>query len=349
MSHSPHTPTVSALVAAYNSEQWIEETVSAILAQTHPPDEVIVVDDGSTDRTADVLAGFGDAIRVIRRENGGCPAAFNTAFGAARGDYLAMCGADDLWDPRKLERQLETLRAHPEIDVSIGGAEIFGTLEDSFPEPGRGILDPQALAQTIFPFNIVCASSVLFRRELAERLGPFVERTDATEFAAWMRELGVGDVWDCEAPGVYNERFSADDYDYWMRALRAGAVFHYDPRVLVRYRRHDDNVTNDTTWGSRCCNLVHRWHGDMIEDRRLVRTVLATDLFSLGRRFVDAGRPREARVAFRASLRQRPGLRALLWSGLVSLPERPRRTLIGPLVSLKRSLDTVAVAARSAR
>jgi glycosyltransferase involved in cell wall biosynthesis len=330
-------PTVSALVAAYNSQQWIGETIESILGQTCPPHELIVVDDGSTDGTLDVLAGFGDRVRVIRRENGGCPAAFNTAFAAATGDYLAMCGSDDLWDSRKLERQLETLRANPQVDVSIGAAEIFGTVDDSFPEPGRGVLEPLALARTLFPFNIVCASSVLIRRSLAEQIGPFVENVDPGEFAAWMRALGVGDVWP--QLGAFNPRFSADDYDYWMRALRKDAVFHYDPRVLVRYRRHEDNVTNDTVWGVRSCYMVHRWHGDLVADERLVRTVLATDLFSMGRTLYDKGKAKPARRAFLASLRRRPTARALAWALLVTLPERPRHEIVPQLVSLKRALD----------
>jgi glycosyltransferase involved in cell wall biosynthesis len=343
MPHSAPTPTVSALVGVYNGERFIGETIASVLSQTHAPHEVVVVDDGSTDGTLDVLAGFGDAIRVVRQENRGCPGAFNTAFREATGDYLAMCGADDLWEPRKLEWQLETLRAHPHVDVSIGGAMIFGAVNEPFVEPGRGLLDPQALAQTLFPFNIICASTVLIRRRLAEELGPFVESTNAEELAAWFRSLGAGAVWDSDALAPYRERFSADDYDYWMRALARNATFHFDPRTLVRYRRHEDNVTNDTLWGFRSCCIVHARHEALIEDRAIVRSVFAMDLFRLGRRLADADRPRQARNAFLASLRQRRSVRVALWALLVSLPDWPRRRLAPRLVSLKR---TVAGAVR---
>jgi glycosyltransferase involved in cell wall biosynthesis len=335
---SQPTPTVSALVGVYNGERFVAETIESILAQTHAPDEVIVVDDGSTDGTAEVLASFGDRIRVIRQENRGCPGAFNTAFAAASGDYLAMCGADDLWEPQKLEWQLETLRAHPQVDVSIGAARTFGAMDVMFDEPGVGLLDPQALAQRLFPFNIVCASSILFRRTLAEELGPFVESTTREEMDEFFRGLGVGDIWDAEAPGAYKERFSADDYDYWLRALDRGAVFHYDTRTLVRYRRHDDNVTNDTVWGYRSCCIVHHRHARMIEDQALVRSVLAADLFRLGRRLEAADLPREARKAFLASLRQKRDPRVAAWALVVSLPDRPRRRLGPTLVSLKRAV-----------
>ncbi|WP_445149193.1 glycosyltransferase family 2 protein [Baekduia sp. Peel2402] len=332
------TPTVSALVAVYNGERFVAETIDSILAQTHAPLEVIVVDDGSTDSTAEVLARFGDRIRVIRQENRGCPGAFNTAFAAAQGDYLAMCGADDLWTPEKLEWQLGTLAEHPDVDVSIGAARIFGTEDDVFEEPGVGRLDPKALAERLFPYNIVCASSILFRRTLAQELGPFVENTTREEMDAFFRGLGVGDVWDAEAPGVYKERFSADDYDYWLRALDRGAIFHYDPRPLVRYRRHEDNVTNDWVWGYRSCCIVHHRHARMIEDKALVKSVLAADLFRLGRRLEAADLPREAGVAFRASLRQKRVPRVAAWALIVALPDRPRRRLGPTLVSLKRAV-----------
>jgi glycosyltransferase involved in cell wall biosynthesis len=335
---SQPTPTVSALVAVYNGERFVAETIDSILAQTHAPLEVIVVDDGSTDGTAEVLASFGDRIRVIHQENRGCPGAFNTAFAAASGDYLAMCGADDLWEPRKLEHQLGTLAEHPQVDVSIGAAQIFGSVELTFDEPGVGLLDPKTLAEKLFPFNIVCASSILFRRTLAQELGPFVENTTREEMDAFFRGLGVGDVWDAEAPGVYKQRFSADDYDYWLRALDRGAVFHYDRRTLVRYRRHEDNVTNDTVWGYRSCCIVHHRHARMIEDKALVRSVLAADLFRLGRRLEAADLPREAGVAFRASLRQKRDPRVAAWALIVALPDRPRRRLGPTLVSLKRAV-----------
>jgi glycosyltransferase involved in cell wall biosynthesis len=342
MPHTSPTPTVSALVAVYNGERFVAETVASILGQSHPPDEVIVVNDGSTDGSVAALAQFGDAIRVISQENRGCPGAFNTAFGAATGDYLAMCGADDLWHPQKLEWQLETLRAHPEVDVSIGGAEIFGTVDDAFVEPGRGILDPHTLARTLFPFNIVCASSVLFRRRLAEEIGPFVENTTREELDGFMHTLGVGGVWDAERPGDYKERFSADDYDYWMRALARNAVFHYDHRPLVRYRRHDENVTNDFTWGFRSCCIVHHRHAALIDDPALLRSVYAADLFRLGQSLAAANLSRPARTAFLAALRQQRSLRVALWVLVVSLPDAPRRRLTPRLVALKRAVVGVA-------
>jgi glycosyltransferase involved in cell wall biosynthesis len=317
--------TISAVVAAYNSERWIGPTLDSILAQTRPPDEVVVVDDGSTDGTARELERFGDAIRIITRENGGCPAAFNTAFAAARGDYVAMCGADDLWEPRKLEWQAETLAAHPEIDIACGHARVFGTETGSQPRPsGTGVLDSRSLAEHLYRGNTLCAPSVVIRRALFERLGPFVER------------YRRGDV---------VERFNADDYEYWMRALQGGARFYYDPRVLVSYRRHDGNITNDYLHMRRSTHAVHRWYAGEIADRRLVGETLAWDLFTIARDTVDAGDPRAARAAFLTALRHRPMPRALAWALVLTLPAAARDRATAPLVAAKRLIAPPKTAA----
>ena len=312
------SPTITAAIAAYNSERWIGETIESILAQTRPPDEVVIVDDGSTDGTARELARFGDSIRTISRENGGCPAAFNTAFAAATGDFVALCGADDLWEPQKLEWQAETLAAHPEVDIACGHARVFGIEEvSSRGRPAPACWSERGSSSTSTVANTICAPSVLIRRSLYEDLGPFVER------------YGLG---------AAERRFNADDYEYWMRALKAGAQFFYDPRVLVAYRRHEGNITNDYLRMRRSTHAVHRTYAGQIADRGLVRDTLAADLFAIGRDTVGAGRPREARAAFRAALRYRPLPRALAWALVLCLPAGPRELAGERLIALKHLL-----------
>lgn len=302
------TPSISAVVAAYNAEEWIGSAIESILGQTCPPDEVVVVDDGSTDRTPEILRTFGGAIRVIRRTNGGCPAAFNTAFRAARCDYVAMCAADDIWEPDKLAWQVETLAVHPQVDVLFGDAMIFGLTEGRYaPPPEQGLLDSSKLRDALYKENFICAPTIMIRRALFERLGPFVED------------------------------FGADDYEYWMRCLRAGAKFFYDPRVLVRYRRHEGNLSSRLLWMQRCSHDVHRWYADLIEDRSLVEETLASDLFKIGRSLVDEGEAQAARANFRASLRYRPAARALAWIAVLSLPSRMRRATARRSVALSRA------------
>jgi glycosyltransferase involved in cell wall biosynthesis len=98
-------PLVSAVIPAYNAEQFISGAIQSVLAQTHKIDEIIVVDDGSTDRTAEIAAGF-PGVRVIQRPNGGPGAARNTGIHAASGEWIGFLDSDDLWVPRKTEIQL---------------------------------------------------------------------------------------------------------------------------------------------------------------------------------------------------------------------------------------------------
>jgi glycosyltransferase involved in cell wall biosynthesis len=98
-------PSVSAVIPAYNAEQFISDPIQSVLAQTFEIAEIIVVDDGSSDRTAEVAAGF-PRTQVIRRPNGGQAAARNTGIHAASGEWIAFLDHDDVWLPRKTEIQL---------------------------------------------------------------------------------------------------------------------------------------------------------------------------------------------------------------------------------------------------
>ena len=99
--------TVSVVIPCYNAAPFLEETLRSVLAQTHAPHEIIVVDDGSTDGSAAVAAAFGPKVTVIRQKNHGESAARNRAIEQAHGEWIAFLDADDVWQPHKLERQLD--------------------------------------------------------------------------------------------------------------------------------------------------------------------------------------------------------------------------------------------------
>ncbi|HET7536321.1 MAG TPA: glycosyltransferase family A protein, partial [Candidatus Didemnitutus sp.] len=123
-------PTVSAIIPTYNRAHLLPAALASIFAQTQPVDEVIVVDDGSKDNTADVLRTYGDRVRYIRQQNAGAGAARNHGMREARGDYVAFLDSDDLWMPEKNARQQELLRAHPEIDFLFGDMANFSSEND---------------------------------------------------------------------------------------------------------------------------------------------------------------------------------------------------------------------------
>ncbi len=324
MSHSAK-PTISAVVTAYQAERWIAETLESILGQTRPPDEVVVVDDGSTDGTAAELERYGDRIRVVRQPNGGYQAGMNRAIAEATCEFVALCGADDLWESDKLKWQEQAIIAHPEVDVLCGHAVFFGSFDAEHARPPVvGAVDGVAMRESLFRMNWISTSSVAVRRDLFERMGPFIEH------------------------------FMCEDWHYWMQCLRADVRFYYDPRLMVGYRQHDENMTNDRLTMREAVNLVHSWHADLIEDRRLVRAVYADDLFRIARLLVKEGRPHEARRAFRRSLRYAScapasaSLRALAWIAVLSLPGGARESSGRALVGLRRASGALASRPRPA-
>ena len=299
--------TISAVVPVYNAEQYIGQCLAGILAQTRPPDEIVVVDDGSTDDTQDELARFRGEVRVVKQANRGHPGAYNRCVEEARGEFLAKCDADDIWEPAKLERQLAAVEAHPEIDIAFCGAQSFGLHEEPFgPDPGAGLLGGRDFARRLYRGNLVCSPSTLIRRRLYERVGPFVDRLP------------------CE------------DYDYWLRALELGAQFYYDPAVLVRYRRHEASVTSGespqcTGRSSWCIAGTRTWSIAPRSSAGSWLTTCATSAGPLSRqRRLD-----ESREAFLGSLRNWPTPRALAWLLVLSAPQRCGDGLI----RLKRSLS----------
>ena len=107
--------TISAVIPAYNAGPYLSRTLDSVLRQTHLPDEIIVVDDGSTDNTTDVAVAYGDRVILIQQENAGASVARNTGINAAKGDWIAFLDADDEWIPEKLRRQTEHLQKHPDL------------------------------------------------------------------------------------------------------------------------------------------------------------------------------------------------------------------------------------------
>lgn len=112
-----NNPVVSVIIPTYNYARFVGQAIRSVLDQTFTDYEIIVVDDGSTDETPEVLAGFGSSIRVIRQKNKGGSAARNTGIAAARGKYIAFLDADDQWEPCKLEIQVEALERDPEVGI----------------------------------------------------------------------------------------------------------------------------------------------------------------------------------------------------------------------------------------
>ena len=111
---------ISVVIPAYNSEETIARAINSVLAQTRPADEIIVIDDGSMDKTAQIVGSYGEKVILIRQENAGVSVARNKGIEAATGDWIAFLDADDEWLPDKLKLQSEHLSRHPDLKWTTG-------------------------------------------------------------------------------------------------------------------------------------------------------------------------------------------------------------------------------------
>ena len=119
----PNLDTVSVIIPAYNAARFLADAISSVFAQSHSHIQTVVVDDGSTDDTADVVRHY--AVSYIRQQHSGIAAARNTGVLAARGSLLAFLDADDLWTREKLARQINLLAQRPEVQLVAGRVEQF--------------------------------------------------------------------------------------------------------------------------------------------------------------------------------------------------------------------------------
>ena len=195
---------VTALIPAYNSADWIAEALDSVAAQTAPPDEVIVVDDGSTDGTAEHRrVARGDLLRPGRV---GVSAARNLGVRAASGELIALLDSDDVWTPDKLEIQPAHMRTHP-------GAALHDHPLPPFPGRRLGGGHPRGRARRS-PSRAGFPSTLVARREAFDVVGEFDESMP-----------------------------SGGDIDWFSRAVDLGVAMEVLPQVLLLKRAHNDSLT----------------------------------------------------------------------------------------------------------
>jgi glycosyltransferase involved in cell wall biosynthesis len=213
----PSTPKVSAIIPCYNRARFIAQTVRSVLEQTYPNIELIVVDDGCTDGSREVLAAFGDRLTLLEhpgRENRGQSAAINLALSRASGKYVGILDSDDLWLPRKIEEQVAFMESHPDVGLIYGN----GTAID---EHGRqlyviyapGHEEKNQPAQVLMDCYFLVPNNSLVRREIFERIGGFDESLRA-----------------------------AQDHDVAIRIAEVARLAYLD-RPWFSYRRHAQSIS----------------------------------------------------------------------------------------------------------
>jgi glycosyltransferase involved in cell wall biosynthesis len=172
-------PLVTVLIDTYNYGQYIEEAVESALAQEFPREqrEILVVDDGSTDDTAERLKKYGDAIRYVRKPNGGQASAFNCGFAEARGEIVATLDADDLWLPQKLRRVCETFEKDPDVGMVYHRTHLWREGEqlkkDNYFVEVSGRVPESRVSLLCYP--MVGTSCLAFRRSALSKVLPVPE------------------------------------------------------------------------------------------------------------------------------------------------------------------------------
>ena len=170
--------TISVIIPAWNRAREVCRAIDSALAQTLPPLEVIVVDDGSTDETPEVLARYGDRIRVVRQSNQGVAAARNAGIAVARGELLAFLDSDDVWLPRKLELQVARLDADPELGLVHCGVDFEGIGVNLDGMEGSVATEMLRLERSVI---VTHGSGVMVPRRVVEEVGRFDARMRVSE------------------------------------------------------------------------------------------------------------------------------------------------------------------------
>lgn len=209
-------PKVSVIIPTYGRANIVSQAIKSVLTQTYKDYEIIVVNDGSTDNTPEVIAQFGNEIRIIHQTNKGLSAARNTGIRASQGDYIAFLDDDDLWEPHKLETQIPILESLHKIGLIYSDMLFFsgqdllpGSYNKYYPTPSIQLL------WNLFYVNYIPVPTVVVRRECLDEVGLFDETLTACE-----------------------------DYDLWLRIIAKYPV-HFVNDLLARYRLSENSMSQD--------------------------------------------------------------------------------------------------------
>jgi len=211
----PLDPLVSVVMAVYNGQPYVKEAAQSILVQTFEDFEFIIINDGSTDGSKEVLEQFAaqaNRVRLVHQENRGLTASLNRGLNMARGKYVARMDADDISHPERFDRQVDFLESNPEIGVlgtQIKRVDADGNLHGEWILP----TDPGVVGWHTLFSTCLCHPTVMMRRSLLD---------DLNGYAEWAKQ--------------------AQDYELWTRAVRETRLANL-PDTLHQLRRHENSVT----------------------------------------------------------------------------------------------------------
>jgi len=204
-------PLVSVIIPSYNRAHYIKETIDSILAQTYKNFEIIVIDDGSSDNTREVLEAYKDRISYFYQENQGVASTRNRGVEEARGEYVSFLDCDDIWFPEKLEKQIEYVNEHPHVALVCAEVHIINS-DGKFVKHVKRDESLPLTFENLFEQSLVHVPTTIVKRQVILALGGF----DPTVAIS-------------------------DDYDLWLRLIKRYSC-HYMPIPLAKYRIHSGNL-----------------------------------------------------------------------------------------------------------
>jgi glycosyltransferase involved in cell wall biosynthesis len=272
----------SIIIPTYNHAKYIERSISCALAQTYKEIEVIVIDDGSTDDTPEIVKKFGDSIIYHRKTNGGLGAARNTGLKMSSGKYIQFLDSDDIIDKKKVEKQVKILEKDERIAVVYSDC--------SCTEPGG-----TEIGNTSY--------------SLAENENPLpvlLKRTLFSVHAGIVRRSVIEDV------GLFDEsRVAQEDWDLWLRIALKGHAYKYMPGNLAHYDQSGSGmVHNPTLMFRRTKHLLNKFLNDPAFcklNKVLVNDFIKEQNLSLATRAYNNGWWQLSRRHFIKAIRARPG------------------------------------------
>ena len=294
-------PKVSVVMSVYNGERFLRQAVDSILSQTFTDFEFVVVDDGSTDGTEEILKGYTDPrLRMIRQENTGLIGSLNRAVDIASGEYIARMDADDISSPRRLELQLEWLESHP-------CTAVLGTQVAQIDEAGGAIrrhyypVRSDAIGKALLRgATAICHGSVILRRACFERAGGYRQRLEhAEDYDLWLRMIESYEVENLTGV-LYLKRLTLDSVSFAnFLAQQRGAAYALDCARRRRAGLPEPEKPPSAPHPTPQESADYHWH--------------------LGLAYADLGDVEKARAEFRSALSNSKADPYIWYSYLVSL------------------------------
>ena len=287
---------ISVVIPLYNKEQSILNTIKSVQNQTYRDFEIIVVDDGSTDGSPDLVESLlptEPRLFLVRKPNGGVCSARNKGIEASKGEYVALLDADDIWDKDYLSEQMRMVSAFPNCYMwginyaeTVGG-QVIRDVPTGLPKGFRGIVEDYFRIPGRIS-DLFCSSSVLIRRSAFERVGLFDERIRYAEDSdMWFRIIARFDV------AFYDKYLVFYRFDAENRAqTRHRPLKYFLPYYVDKYAPFKDNQVF-YTW-------IHRWSAQHIASYYFTVKNERTDAVTAARRLDYGVIPLKYRVLFKS-------------------------------------------------